>query len=305
MKFYNIAVILLLLVFGFLAGCSAKPAAEVDESNGFIVMTTIFPLYDFAKAIGGEHVQVISLLPPGADAHDWEPKSQDMVHISKAGLLIYQGAGFESWMQEVLDGIDTNSITIVEASEGIELIPAEEDGHGHGGYDPHTWLSPRSALIMAENIYKGLKEADPAHAQAYEANFSALSAELEALHLEYLQQLSNITKRDIVVSHQAFGYLARDYGLEQWPLTGLSAEGEPTAQDLKAISEIVQERGVTHIFTEQFASDRLAKALAEDLGIETLPLHPLEGLSKEEAEAGESYVSLMRRNLEHLVTALK
>lgn len=359
-----------------LAGCSAQgqggvPAAEEGKVN---VVTTFFPLYDFARTIGGEHANVVNMIPAGVEPHDWTPKSQDMLAIQRAQVFIYQGAGFEGWTDTVLGGIANESLVIVEASRGIELLEtADSDGHDdhdhdhsheaeaqaddhdhdhsheaeagvdehghdhaheadagadehadeaeahavddaqaehahhhdHGAYDPHTWLSPRSALTMAANVLEGLKLADPAHAAAFEANFEELKAELESLDQAYASRLSAVPNKEMVVSHQAFGYLARDYGLVQMPMMGITPDGEPTAQDLKAISEFVREHGVKYIFTEELVSDRLAKTLANDLGVDTLPLHPLEGLTEEEQAAGETYISLMLRNLEHLEKALK
>jgi len=312
---FYLFVIIVLFVMIAMTGCA--PRASVNEEGKVTVITTFFPLYDFAGAIGGEYVNVVNLVPAGVDPHDWEPKSRDMMNISKAQLLLYQGAGFEGWMDEVLSGIDTKSMVIVEASQGIDLIDVTqaderiEEGHDHdhehdhGLHDPHTWLSPRSALTMARNVLNGLKEADPENTAQYEMNFAALEADLLALDQKFSEQLSNVSNKEMVVSHQAFGYLARDYGLVQMPLSGITAEGEPTSQDLVEISKFVKEHGVTHIFVEQFASVQLAKTLAEDLGLQTLPLHPLEGLTEDEAASGETYISLMERNLEQLVTALK
>jgi len=320
-------------------GCASQGGSEVPEGKVSVV-TSFFPLYDFAKTIGGEHVHVVNLIPTGVEPHDWTPKSQDMATISKAQVFAYQGAGFEGWTDDVLGGIDADGLVIVEASEGISLMEASaeeaehaheaedadahdahaedahaedahaeeahaEEGHDHGAYDPHTWLSPRSALQMAENVLNGLKRADPAHAADFEANYETLKAELEALDVAYTEKLSAVSNKEMVVSHQAFGYLARDYGLVQMPIMGISPEGEPTAQDLKEISEFVTEHGVKYIFTEELVSDRLAKTLASDLGVQTLPLHPLEGLTEAEMQAGETYVSLMEKNLEQLVTALQ
>jgi len=318
------------------AGCAARGGSVIEEGKVNVV-TSFFPLYDFARTIGGEHVHAINMIPAGVEPHDWTPKSQDMANISKAQVFAYQGAGFEGWTEDVLGGIDAEGLVIVEASRGISLMEAaeslepgheehadegheehaeegheehaearaEEEAHDHGAYDPHTWLSPRSALQMASNLLEGLKEADPEHAADYERNYAALEAELTALDQAYRERLSAASNKEMVVSHQAFGYLARDYGLVQMPIMGITAEGEPTAQDLKEISEFVKEHDVKYIFTEELVSDELAKTLANDLGVETLPLHPLEGLTEAEQEAGETYVSLMEKNLEQLVKALR
>ncbi|TLS52972.1 zinc ABC transporter substrate-binding protein [Paenibacillus antri] len=331
-------------------GCASQSGSAIQEEKVNVV-TSFFPLYDFARTIGGEYVNAINMIPAGVEPHDWTPKSQDMANITKAQVFAYQGAGFEGWTDDVLGGIDTKGLVIVEASRGIELMKASEnahaeeahaeeehareeehadehaheheeehadehaaeqadehaagDGHNHGDFDPHTWLSPRSAMQMASNLLEGLKQADPAHAAEYERNFEALKAELAALDKAYTDRLSQVVNKEMVVSHQAFGYLARDYGLVQMPIMGLTPDGEPTAHDLKKISDFVKEHDVRFIFTEELVSDKLAKTLANDLGVETLPLHPLEGLTEAERDAGETYISLMEKNLEQLAKALK
>ncbi|WP_309118780.1 metal ABC transporter substrate-binding protein [Paenibacillus sp.] len=317
------------------SGCSSQSGASTVEEGKVNVVTSFFPLYDFARTIGGERVHAINMIPAGVEPHDWTPKSQDMANISKAQVFAYQGAGFEGWTDDVLGGIDTEGLVIVEASRGISLMEAAEsleeahahdehaeegheegheehaedeaqdEAHDHGDYDPHTWLSPRSALQMANNLLDGLRQADPEHAEEYERNYAELEAQLVALDQSYQERLSTVSNKEMVVSHQAFGYLARDYGLVQMPIMGITPDGEPTAQDLKKISEFVKEHNVTYIFTEALVSDELAKSLAKDLGVETLPLHPLEGLTEAEQKAGETYISLMEQNLEQLAKALK
>lgn len=298
-----------LLMLGVLAGCASQ---GTEEKEGKVnVISTFFPLYDFARQIGGEHVSVLNIVPAGVGPHDWTPKSQDMANISKAQLFIYQGAGFEGWADELFANIDTSGLVIVEASKGVSLIevtpdPAEkESGSGGAAYDPHTWLSPKSALRMAENIKDGLIQADPGNAADYEANYESLIQRLQQLDESYTAQINASPRKEIVVSHDAFGYMARDYALTPLPMMGLAAEAEPTAQDLKEISEFVKENNVRYIFTEALLSDALAKTLANDLGIETLQLHTVEGLTPEEEKAGESYISLMEKNLENLAKALQ
>jgi zinc transport system substrate-binding protein len=297
------AAILMLAVF-VLAGCRPGTALEEGKVN---IVASFFPLYDFVREIGGEHVHAVNLIPTGVEPHDWAPRSQDMTNVANAQMFVYQGAGFEGWTDDLLGGINRERLVVVEASHGIELIPtSEEDGHDHddGHYDPHTWLSPKSALKMAENVKNGLLAADPVHSADYERNYEALVAKLKELDAEFTKQLNSAPRKEIVVTHQAFGYLTRDYGLTQLPLMGVAAEAEPTAQDLKRISEYVKEHRIRYIFTEALVSDALPKALARDLNVETLQLHPLEGLTEDEQNSGESYISLMERNLANLVKAL-
>ncbi|MBD2864441.1 metal ABC transporter substrate-binding protein [Paenibacillus oceani] len=315
------ALISMLIVAAVMTGCgTSNVTLSADKVN---VMTTFYTLYDFAGRIGGDKVNVINLVPAGVEPHDWSPKSRDLNHMSKSQLFIYNGAGFEGWVGDFLGSLKKDSgLTVIEASKGIELLHAgheddhgldegksnEKDDHGHehdSDVDPHVWVSPKSALKMAENIKDGIVQADPANKAYYESNYETLKKQLTELDDKFSRTLSKTAKKEIVVSHQAFGYLARDYGLTLKPIMGLSPGAEPTAQDLKEINKFVRDHQVKYIFFEELVSDKMAKTLAKDAGIETLVLNPLEGLTHEQVNAGEHYVSVMENNLQNLLKALQ
>lgn len=331
------AVLVAMLV---IVGCTSTDEQD-NEMDTMKVITSFYPLYYFAEQIGGDHVEVTNLVASGVEPHDWTPKPRDMIRLTEAQVFVYNGLGFEGWVDSFLKGVDDQAAqVIVEASQGIVPIvggehsnehngehghedlneegqssheahtdddqsrEAEHDGHHHGIYDPHVWLSPLQAIKMAENIKEGLVLADPTHIADYEAGFAALKQQLEQLHDEYTAALDATNRRDIVVSHQAYAYLARDYGLTQVPVMGLSPESEPTARDMQRIVEYVRDNNIKYILFEELASPQLAKVLADEAGIETLVFHPVEGLTEEQQQAGEDYMSMMRKNLETLVIAL-
>ena len=320
MRFRNKALLWPVLLGGLLllAGCGGAKTEAIVEGKVNVV-TTIYPIYEFTKEIGGDEVNVTSLLSSGVDPHDWTPRSQDMVNTSKAQLFLYNGAGLEGWVTDFLKGLNKDTeVKPVEISKGIELIDSEgDDGHGHGEedhgqeeahahhVDPHTWVSPKSALVMAENIRDSLTEVDPDNAEGYNERYAALKERLEALDAEFEQSLSGLSSREIVVSHQAFGYLARDYGLTQYAIMGLSPDAEPRAQDIVKLKKTVQEKNIRYIFFEELVSDQLARTLASETGVDTLVLNPVEGLTKEQETQGETYFTLMEKNLQNLIQALK
>ncbi|WP_438286830.1 metal ABC transporter substrate-binding protein [Paenibacillus hubeiensis] len=316
-------------------GQNSSNSAKIEEGKVNVV-TTFYPVYAFTAAIGGEDANVINLLPTGVEPHDWTPKSQDIVNTSKAQLFLYNGAGLEGWVPNFLKSLDSDSkVKAVAVSDGVDLLMAEgDDGHNHGAeqseehahedehadehtndagseevdshhIDPHTWVSPKSALIMAENIKNSLVEADPAHKEGYEQRYKALQTKLAALDQRFTDELSKVPNKEIVVSHQAFGYLARDYGLTQHAIMGLSPDAEPTGQDIVNLSKLVKEEGIKYIFFEELVSDKLAKTLAGEAGVETMVLNPVEGLTKEQAASGDDYFTLMEKNLQNLLIALK
>lgn len=328
-RIYCGAFALLIVFAALLGGCGGGSDLAEDKTN---VVTSFYPLYDFASKIGGDRAHVINLVPAGVEPHDWSPKSKDIRLINQADVFVYQGANFEGWVEDFLGSMKPDTgVKIVEASQGLELLPGdhdheedshhdehaadegknngeedhEEGHHEHGEMDPHVWLSPNNAKAMAEKIKNALVEADAGNKDYYEANYSKLAEDLDRLHQKYKETLSALPKKEIVVSHQAFGYLAHDYGLTQKAIMGLAPDAEPTAQDMKEISQFVRENNVKYIFFEELVSDALANTLAKDLQIETLVLNPLEGLTDEQLAAGEDYFSVMENNLDHLVKALQ
>ncbi|MCL6604240.1 MAG: zinc ABC transporter substrate-binding protein [Paenibacillus sp.] len=314
-----------------IAGCGAKSGGNIVEGKVNVV-TSFYPIYEFAKEIGGEDVNAINLLPVGVEPHDWTPRSQDIVNTSKAQLFLYNGAGLEGWVPNFLKGLDSESgVQSVEVSKGIDLIMTdEEEEHGHGAEegtdeheseetatnehadegdslhtDPHTWVSPKSALIMAENIKNSLQNADPDHKAGYEERYNILADRLIKLDNEFVEELGKLPNKEIVVSHQAFAYLCRDYGLTQHAIMGLSPDAEPRSQDIVELANMVKDEGIRYIFFEELVSDKLAKTLAGEAGVSTMVLNPVEGLTEDQAKANDDYFTLMEKNLQNLILALK
>lgn len=322
---------LLVLSLLILSACGQSNSESAKLVEGKVnVITSFYPVYAFTSTIGGEDANVINLLPTGVEPHDWTPKSQDIVNTSKAQLFLYNGAGLEGWVPNFLKSLNSDTkVKSVAVSEGVTLLTAEgDDGHGHGEeqvdehsdehadeanaedianhhVDPHTWVSPKSAMVMAENIKNSLVEVDPAHKEGYEQRYEELRTKLETLDQHFTDELSNVPNKEIVVSHQAFGYLARDYGLTQHAIMGLSPDAEPTGQDIVKLAKLVKDEGIKYIFFEELVSDKLAKTLANEAGVETMVLNPVEGLTKEQATNGDDYFTLMEKNLQNLLIALK
>ena len=330
-KFFTLSVIMVLVVFAA-AGCGSNDTSSSGASDlveGKVnVVASFYPIYDFSQKIGGDHVHVINLVPAGVEPHDWEPKSRDMTNIVKADMFVYNGAGFEGWVDDFLSSMDGDSdVLAVEATEGIELLKADSDGHeeeehedeagheneehedaldhDHGEYDPHVWLSPVYAKQMAENIKNALVQVDAENKADYESNYNQLIEHLDGLHHEFEEVVEAAPRNDIVVSHHAYAYLAHTYELRQVAVMGLSPEAEPTAREIKDISDFVKENDVKYILFEELVSPKLAEMLVSDLNTETMVFNPLEGLTDEQLEAGEDYFSIMRKNLETLKMALQ
>ncbi|MUT66725.1 zinc ABC transporter substrate-binding protein [Paenibacillus sp. NEAU-GSW1] len=324
------AFALLIILAATAAACGSNSSKLVENKTN--VVTSFYPLYYLASEIGGDYTNVINLIPTGVEPHDWTPKSKDLDIASKAQLFLYNGAGLEGWTEDFLEGLSKDSKLITaEMSKGITLIQgnpeSEEEHDAHEGHedseahdehnadsdgdehaldvDPHVWVSPKSMLIMAENVKSSLVQVDPSHKDNYENNYEALRDKLEALDAKYTEALSNTARKDIVVSHQAFGYLARDYGLKQTAVMGLSPDAEPRAQDLLRIAKFVKENDIPYIFFEELVSPELANTLASEADVETLVLNPVEGLTPEQEKNGDNLITVMEANLQNLLKALQ
>ena len=303
-----------MLLFAILAaGCQETPPPR----NKPLIVASFYPMYEFSRQVAGDRAEVVSLVPPGVEPHDWEPSPQKLVEVQNARLLVYNGAGFEPWVDKLLHDVTGKKIIVIETTRGLDLIPATAEGPApskatardpgrakNGGGDPHVWLDPVLAQSQVEAIRAGLTQGDPANKAAYEDNARAFRARLAALDAAFQAGLRDCEHRDIVVSHAAFAYLARRYRLTQVAVMGLAPESEPSPAELAAIANLARRRKVTYIFFETLVSSRLAETLAREIGAKTLVLNPIEGLTKEEAAAGKGYVDLMDANLRSLRTGL-
>jgi zinc transport system substrate-binding protein len=297
------------------AACQEAPAPAGKP----LVVASFYPMYEFSRQVAGDRAEVVSLVPPGVEPHDWEPSPQKLVEVQNARLLVYNGAGFEPWVDRLLQDVTGRKLIVIETTRGLDLIPAPGTGAAgsaptaagmdarktrNGAGDPHVWLDPVLAQSQVEAIRAGLAQGDPANTAAYDEHARAFRARLGALDAAFQAGLRDCEHRDIVVSHASFAYLARRYGLTQVALMGLAPESEPSPAELAAIANLARRRKVTSIFFETLVSSRLAETLAREIGAKTLVLNPIEGLTKEEAAAGKGYVDLMEANLQSLRTGL-
>ncbi|WP_246521264.1 metal ABC transporter solute-binding protein, Zn/Mn family [Ornithinibacillus massiliensis] len=316
-----------------LAACNtndenASSAAGVQNTDDTLtIFTSIYPLEDFAKKIGGEHVQVNTLIPPGADSHTFEPTSKDILDIAKADAFIFNGLGMESYAEKVKETLKKEDVVFVEAAEGIEAIPHDhehhgeeashdhdgddhqdsehDDGHHHGDQDPHVWIDPYQAIVLAENIKNTLVDLKPDAREEFEENFETLKQDLEALDEEFHQLVDSKENPEMIVSHAAYGYWEKSYGIKSIPIAGLSSSQEPSQSELTKLIQVAKEKDLKYVIFEQNITPKVAKVIQDEIGAEALYLHNLSTLTDEDIESGEDYFSLMERNLETLDKALR
>ncbi len=314
MKIARRLLVLWLALLVPLAGCAAntpgKPGGGAAGGK-LSVYASFYPMADFARQIGGDLVNVVTMVPDGTEPHDWEPTAADVAGLERAAVFVYNGLGMEHWAEDVLASLQNKDLIVVEASRGVKLLEGHEheDGEQHEdgdeAHDPHVWLNPMNAKIEMENIKTAFVQADPDRKDVYEANFARASAELDRLDQEFRAALSPLQNKQIVVAHQAFGYLCDAYGLTQVAIEGFSADAEPDPARVAEIIGFAREHKVKVIFFEELVSPKVAETIAGAIGARTDVLSPLEGLSDKQRAAGGNYYSVMRQNLKALVAALQ
>jgi zinc transport system substrate-binding protein len=305
LKIYAFIIITVLMALSAV-GCTGHGNNDTGGKGGRLtVYASIYPMYDFAGKIGGDRIDLKQMIPPGAEPHEWEPTARLTAQIEDADVLIYNGAGIEPWINRLRDAIDSKKLIVVEASKGVDLIRLGKDSEeGYGGYDPHVWLDPLSAIKEAANIRDAFIKADAANRDYYEANYVEFSQKLSELDSDYKKGLEGIKRKDIVVAHASFAYLARRYGLNQIAIRGINPEEEPSPADQAQIVELVKGRDIKYIFFEPLTNPKYSQSIAGDSGAKVAVFNPIDGLTEEEIKNGEDYISVMKENLKTLEMAL-
>ena len=273
------------------------------QADGTRVVASFYPFAYVAEQVGGAHVDVENLTSPGGEPHDIELKPRQVADVQTADLVVYQ-RGFQTAVDEAVEQSGRPDDDVLDVAEVVEPHDEaghkeeghEEEGHDHEGADPHTWLDPRTMVAVTSEVEQRLSDADPEHADAFDANADRLVGELEQLDADFEAGLETCRSRTIVTSHAAFHYLAERYDLTQVAIAGIDPSNEPSPAQLADISKLVDREKITTIFTEELVSPAIADTLARETGATTATLDPVEGLSADTAD--ETYLTLMRRNLD-------
>jgi len=308
------SLLLVSMIVLILAACSNETSEKEKEDDGKLkIMTTFYPMYEFTKNIAGDKADVELLIPSTIEPHDWEPTPKDIGNIQKADLFVYNSDDMETWVSDITASIDSSDVSVLEASKGIKLIEEDEEAeeseeeheheheheHSHQA-DPHVWLSPVLAQQEVQTITDALVKVDPDNKAYYETESSKYIEKLKALDEEYKTELKGITSNEFITQHTAFSYLAKEYGLVQVPIAGISPDEEPSAAKLAELKKFAEEHKINVIYFEELTSSKVAETLANELGADTEVLNALEGLSDEQQKAGEDYITVMEENLKQL-----
>jgi zinc transport system substrate-binding protein len=297
-----IIVVIPLSSYSVWASDSFLQIRDTDDYHKLQAISSFYPLYEFAKQVGQDKVDVQLLVPEGVEPHDWEPTIQDVQQIQKSDLVIINGLGFENWVDS-LDEMKYQGV-VVDTSDGIilnEILDDDDDHeseHAHESGDPHVWLNPVLAKTQVQNIANAFSKSDPQNKNFYQKNAQSYMIKLDELDSKIRNDLSDC-KNDFIAFHDAFSYFANEYNLHQHTIIASSdPHGEPTAQTLENVINTARELNLKIIFTEDTVDPRISNVVANEIGGKTLVLSPLE-------ISGEgNYISRMIENLDNLKEAL-
>jgi zinc transport system substrate-binding protein len=316
--FFRACVVLAIMAVAEWPGLAGPAVGQAPPTR---VVTTLFPLYDFARNIGQEKIDVSLLLPPGVEPHAFEPRPSDMAQVARADVFVYTGKAMEPWAEKIITAVGDPRLQAVDSSRGIALMKTGggedgagaaqdmpgEKGHPHGsrGIDPHIWLDFANAQTMVDSITAALVRANPGDEAVLRQNSAAYKEKLHALDRTFAAELAECPRREFIhAGHYAFGYLARRYHLRYMAAQGFNPDTEPTVRQLATLARQIRSAALNFVFYEELVEPRVARTVARETGAELLMLHAAHNLSREEFERGASFIGIMQANLVNLKRGL-
>lgn len=317
-----------------LSGCGETGAPETEKNDKLQIVATVFPAYDFARAVAGDRAEVRLLLPPGAESHSYEPTPADILAVQECDLFIYLGGESDAWVDTIVDAVErtgetmrmVDSVDMLEEMtvEGMQAMPGhdhhhhdeedatactEEHSHDLGAVvdmDKHVWTSPRNAAKITRDIGEKLKQMDPEGGAEYQANAERYASQIDALDQEFAQFFQSLPDRTIVFGDRfPLRYFAEEYDLHYYAaFPGCSTQTEPSAATIAFLTEKVREEHIPTVFYIEFSNHLVADSIAEATGTRTAMFHTCHNISPDDLAAGETYLSLMQRNLQTLQSSL-
>ena len=287
--FFSILIaIVVLLTF-----LTAKKEPAVSSGKPTVVVST-FSLYEAACAVAGDTLHIRSIVPLGSDAHLFSPNPTQVADISKAVLFIYNGAGFETWVEPLKNTLPKTT-SVMDMSTHVTVI--------HN--DPHYWLDINNMIKITQTLDGQFSKLSPVNAELFHKNATMYVVKLQKLKADYATGLSECKNRTLITNHDAFGYLAHANKLENISIIGLSSDEQPSAQTISHIVELVKKHTIKTIFFEALISDNVAQTIAKETGAKAQPLQPLENISEDELKSHQTYLTIMRDNLKKLREAME
>lgn len=303
--------IIFLMLCGLLSCQSAQEPVSPDAR--LKVTATTFPLFDFARNIGGDKATVKMLLPPASNAHHYELKPSDIARVSKTDIFLFTSFDLEYWAYKIIKAAGKTNMTAVETGQGAMLLPLDEFHRqeiGHTAnkeksepehssqYDPHIWLDFNNARLMIDNISRAFMTKDVKNSEYYKKNAEAYKLKLAQLDQKYQTELTHCKNKTILhAGHWAFAYLANRHHLQYLSAYNMSADAEPSPQKITLLINQVKKQNLPYIYYEDLVEPKLARTIAAETGAGLLKLHNGHDISKKDFQSGETFLTLMERNL--------
>ncbi|MEI0517609.1 metal ABC transporter substrate-binding protein [Brachyspira murdochii] len=328
--------ILILIFIISVLSCNTNKSSNYDdtskENNKIKVVTTIFPIYDFARNILLDNSSLQMIIRPGVEIHSFNASPSDIIDIQNADVFIYIGGESEEWAEKVVSSMDTNGKKIIKLIDYVNALDEEivegmehDEEHNHedeanhedhdniseththeGVYDEHIWTSPKNAVLMVNAISKAMSEIDPNNADTYKANADKYNKELYALDNDFREVINSSKRKDIVFGDRfPFRYLADEYGLNyRAPFNGCSSQSDVSPKTLTYLIGYIKDNNIPYLYYIELSNEKIANTLIEQTGAEKLQLHSAQNVTKKEFDDGASYLSIMGDNLESLKKGL-
>jgi zinc transport system substrate-binding protein len=308
MKRIGIYILILILTVA-LSACSAEKKQlpeQPQNPNKLQVVVSFNAMGELARAVGGDKIELRTIIPDGAEPHDFDPKASDLASLAQARVFIINGFGLENdWAPKAIEAAGNKDLLVVTASTGAEAVTDPRPtlfgkNDGQADTDPHLWLSLQGAKLESRNICQAFSQADPANKAYYEKRYAAFATQLDQLYAQYEDKFTNEQKKVFVTGHSAFSYPARDFGLTQKSLQNVFASGEPSARRLKELADFCKANHITTIFVENMESPKISQTLADETNAEVEALDTMES-----SDGDKTYLDIQSENLEKIYRSMR
>ena len=299
-----VGVLVAVIIVATITGLYITNNTKTSSNSTLKVLATFYPLYDFAQNVGGDKVNVSLLVPETVDVHEFEPTPSSIEAVASANVLIYNGAGLEPWIGNVVSAADNPNLIQVDSSNGIQLLPVpaafQEDNRT---LDPHVWLDPIDAKQEVNNILQGLIKADPTDSQYFTQNANAYNAQLDNLNSLAINATTNTSTKVFVTFHEAFAYFANQYNVTQLAISG-PFEEEPTPSDIQNVITAINQNHLKYVGYESLENPAISQSIGSQTNATLINMNPIEGLTTAQKAAGDNYISLMKQDIANIHLAL-
>lgn len=307
----KLTAVIMILTLTVMCLCACDTNVPTENDGRLKVIATIFPQYDLARQIAGDSADVSMLITPGAESHSFEPTTSDIISISECDIFIYTGGESDDWIDSMLKSVNNPDMTVISMMDCVEdritvEHTDEDDGHIHSEEDEHVWTSPKNCIVAAEKICAEMCGKDTENSGSYKNNLSLLVSDLNALDKAFRDVVENAKRNELVFGDRfPLYYFAREYSLDCYSaFSGCSDDTEASASTVASLIDRVKNDNLPVVYRLELSSGTIASTISSQTGAEVMTFYSCHNISKEDFENGETYISMMQRNVESLKIAL-